>query len=806
MAAQITTKPFLSRRQQRWAFANKKPFAKRWAKETPSFAALPEKKDAGTSLHGPGGLLSTPGMGGRLRKRLKATRITGNLYRGDTGQFQAGGAGTSEPARKPPAASSSTARRRKPAKTEQERTDERQGKQRERDDTRAAQRTQNRADVLRSLNIAPDGAEALDALRRGEQPDAAAIARAGFVDAGLVEQAADGSYRMTPTGRAVLSAADAGDRGRAGDTISGGRDRVMTRRQRQQAAAERKKKPPAQAGSGGGKEKPKIDVAGRMQRINARLARMRKRRGLPVPKPTRQTTKAQTAQDRAMFAKMGGGGKGGGGGSGSGGTSLPGGGLWARNPETGKREPTAKQRKTRNNAIARERQQLERRATRLRPIATLRPKEHGAEMRAIGARMRKLDDMTWNQKSFTVYKSHDGTPRWLARTTTAYRDRDREIIAIKALDQDSQRMTAAGQFGPLRFWHLGRPDPLDAAQPWGPGLDVGDCDFSIQIGTTRVESGTFKSAQLAQRIAQTAAEYELSPGFFHPPNQPSADGVFTDIRTFERSLVPTKYGRASNLFTGLTVKGVRMEPDEMERRFKAAIAQLQLPPDQAAALSAGLIQADKSAQQQGIAYKSDDNGQTITINGVTYKAEAPAYEAPPDVVINGVTYKAMPPFLADKIEGEEKADFGEGEEVGEEIGEADMGMDDAQLVAAIADAVVAKIAPMFGDMKMSELKAMLSGVATKDDSRAQEIAALKAAQTQLEQRIAQLSGDQPAAPLPADVEAALKSTGPTTPNAAPTPANAVQSIAMQTLPQLYQADPSGAWAGWQPTVVPPSQS
>jgi hypothetical protein len=1037
--------PFLSRRQQRWAFANKKPFAKRWAKETPSFAALPESKDAGTtagaSLSGPGGLLATPGMGGGLRKRfkaaLKATRITGNLYRGETGQFQAGGADTGTPAKQPPAASSTATRRtRTPAKTEQERAETRQGKQRERDDARVTQRAQNRAEVLRSLNIAPDGAEALAALRNGQQPDPAAIARAGFVDAGLVEQSPDGSYRMTPAGRAVLSAADAGDRGRAGDTISGGRDRVGARRQRQQAAAERKQQPPkVTAGGGGGKEKPKPDVAKRMRRINTRIAKMRKRRGLPVA----QTTKAQTAQDRAMFAKMGGGGKGGGGSAGGGGAA------WPKGPD-GKRHPSAAQvdamqakLDTRRDALEknppkdrtrmlRERSDIKRRefdakehkerathaldkmdhqlrnkrreiinrqrraspgTQELRDLGqylnqiddainetkrkrrliemagkSFTTKAQTAEDRAMFAKMggsssggggggsagggasklwpkgpsgkrtpqaaaasqgeqtntqkaeravtdaekgqvfggmlrrdqdagtyearaefadkthtddytsktlpvssliaettsfqpdrvarfmsestiRKGDAPTVMQydgknylmdghhrvlsrvalgensvpvrvytvtgktppksKSFTVYKSHDGTPRWLARTTTAYRDRDREIIAIKALDADSQRMTAAGQFGPLRMWHLGRPDPLDASAPWGPGVDVGDCDFSMQVGRTRVESGTFKSHALAQRIAATADQYELSPGFFHPADQPDGAGVFTTIRTFERSLVPIKYGRASNLFTGLTVKEQRMDPQEENRRLKAVISQLGLDQQAADALTSGLIQADKSAATQGIAYKSDDGDQTIVINGITYKAEQPEIvdEPPPDVVINGVTYKAVPPFLADAEDEEEKADFGEGEAVGEEL--ADMGgMDDGALIAAIADAVVAKIAPMFGDMKISEFKNLMSGMATKSAGDQAEIAALKAEQAKLAQRLAQLTGDQPVAP--SDIEAALKSTGPTSPNAMPAPTTAVQSIAMQTLPDLYKAAPDGSWNGWQATQIPPSTS
>jgi hypothetical protein len=815
----VTHMPFLSRRQQRWAFANKKRFARRWAKETPSFAALPERKDAGTvagpSLAGPGGLLGYPGLG----KRDKATKITGNLYRGETGQFQAGGADAP-----------SSAKRRPPAKTDQERAERRRADQAERQTARAQEQAQNRAEVLRSLNIAPDGAEALAKLRAGDQPDPAAIARAGFVAAGLVEQAQDGSYRMTPSGRALLSAADAGDRGRAGDTISRGRDRVGARRQR----AERKVPAPAPAAASAPakKKKPVIDIARRMRRINRRIAQMRQRHRL----------KAQTAEDRAMFAKMGGGGSGGGGKAGGGAAN------WPKGPD-GKRHPTAAQVNAMQSKLDARRDQLEKnppkdRTRALRERSDIKRRqfdlnehkeraEHALDKndhdlrnrrRDVVERQRRAkpgsDDIRYLSrvlndidsdiqaikrdrralamagKSFTVYKDHTGAHRWIARTTTAYRDRDREILPIAALDADSQRMTAMRQFGPLRWWHVGRPEPLNEQAPWGAGLDLGDCDFSMQIGTTRVESGTFKSAALGQRIAETAAEYELSPGFFHPPDQPGADGVFTTIRTFERSLVPTRYGRASNLFTGLTVKEQRMEPDEMERRFKAAIEQLRLPADQAAALADGLIHADKSAQAQGIAYKSDD---------------APAvYTAPdgsPGIIVDGrfVTLKAAPPPFAEKapMPAEEMVEAGE-TELSDGLDEE--GMDDAAFAKLVAKEVMALIAPLFGDMKMSEMKAIF---ATKDAGRAQEIATLEATLKSVQDQLAALSGLQPSVGLPADIEAALKSQGPQPPpdpNAPQIPADAspLTQLAARLAPQLYATAPNGVFNGWTPPVLPQS--
>ncbi|KPV48201.1 hypothetical protein SE17_39345, partial [Kouleothrix aurantiaca] len=265
-----------------------------------------------------------------------------------------------------------------------------------------------------------------------------------------------------------------------------------------------------------------------------------------------------------------------------------------------------------------------------------------------------------------VYKAADGTPRWLARTTTAYRDRDGEILSTAALDADSQRMMTTRQFGPLRWWHVGRPDPGIPAAPWGPGLDIGDCDFSMVIGRTRVESGTFKSAALARAVARIADRLELSPGFFHPPMQPDAGGVFSQMRTFERSLVPVRYARASNLYTGLTVKETRMDEAEMEKRFKAAIAELGLTPAQAEALGGQLVATEKAAAAAGIAFKSQD-------------AHIPVYTAPdgtPGIIQDGawIALKAAAPPAADAPA--DAADVAETMAEDDPAGEESMGMED----------------------------------------------------------------------------------------------------------------------------------
>lgn len=661
-------------------------------------------------LHGPGGLLSTPGLGPRHRRkrkwgtRLKDKQIKGNLYRSDVGRFTAGSGPSSDA---PVVAVTPKRGAKKPKKTDAERAAERDEKKRASGLAKATERAQNRQKILEGLNIAPDGQAALGDLADGEQPrDPQAIERGGFEAAGLVERAQDGSFRMTASGRAAMAAAAAGDAGRAGSIISSARDRVSTRVGKQQAA---------------------------------------------------QTKRDATAARREQVA--------------------------ARRAKKPKRKPAAKPSDERAATVARN---LER----LSPTAR---------------------SMIGRAKSFVVFKDYTGAYRWIARTTTAYRDRDNEIISEAALDQDSQRMMTTKQFGPLRYWHIGHPDPFDQDRPWGPGIDIGDCDYSVVIGRTRIESGTFRDPQIAQKVARQADQYELSPGFFHPLDQPGADGVFNAVRSFERSIVPIKYGRASNLFTGLAVKEQRMNIDEMEKRFKTAISDLGLDAQQAAALGQQLVATEKTAAAQGIAFKSGEVPVTaITTDampGQRFKsANGEEYiKSPSEVDPTGAYYavKAAPPIeemieeqADDPIEAmAEDVIEPEEEMAGDYIG--DMSWDEFAAKLGELLAPVLKMQDMvkaMGDAH-AELKTMYGGVAQKDDARAQEIATLKASLKDLTDKLAQIEGDQPATILPDEVAAALKSDGPTQAQE-PDRAAITQAIndptrpfagwGIQTFPELYK--------------------
>jgi hypothetical protein len=396
--------------------------------------------------------------------------------------------------------------------------------------------------------------------------------------------------------------------------------------------------------------------------------------------------------------------------------------------------------------------------------------------------------MRTGQKSFTVFKDASGTYRWIARTTTAYRDRDGEIISIQALEDDAARMTATGQYGPLRYWHVGQPDPLNVEAPWGPGLDIGDCDFSIVIGRTSIESGAFKSAEIGAAFAESADDHELSPGFFHAVNDPDVSGVFHRIRRFERSPVPLKHARASNLFTGLTVKEHRMDQATYDARVKAYLdftREKGVPPEVAAAPLAAMAQADKDAAARQIAFKEQQPAFDLfraLLAGepaaTTKEAEAPATEPAPEPPVDPLatlkeeltslraeiaTLKAPQTAPMDAEDdpaqgGDAGADEAvEGEPPIDESSDSGLTLstDDLAAIGQVIGSVVQNaLEPLIGAMgitqklegHLGELKTMMGGyVKQKDDSEAQhtqEVAALKASIEQQQAKLAELLGDQ----------------------------------------------------------------
>lgn len=731
--------PFRSKRQWGWAFATGQPFARRWAHETPGgkgtrYRTLPAAKDAGAvagaMLSGPGGLMATPGLGARPGRKWGKRTKAKRIV----GNLYRGNDGKFQAGGSGDASASAP--------------------------TATGDPTQGSA-----------------ARRPGDLAGAAEGTARQAGRAETLQDAIGGTARQATGGNKPKKGGGGGGKGKKPKQTPAERRAARAQERAQLADATGAQLGLAaadvaalrQAAEAGGAKSAALAKLGLIDaKGDATDAGRRALSALERGDVRGYRAAVQDAADRAGRAQA----------------------RAGRDAERAKRSAereTARakretERQTRQAESDRRRQARERRQARRDRIAAARAET--AAQRVPG-----------RAKSLMVYKAADGTPRWLARSTTAYRDRDGEILSEAALDADSRRMTTTKAFGPLRWWHVGRPDPTNAAAPWGPGLDLGDCDFSMVIGRTRVEGGTFKSAQVARAVARVAGVLELSPGFFHPPDAPDAHGVFGAIHTFERSLVPTRYAQASNLFTGLMVKETRaMHTDEIERRFKAAIHELQLTPDQALQLGRQLVETEKAAAQQGIAFKS---------------ADAPAVYTGPDgtpgiiqdgrwVALKAATPPPAPPVAeAEKAPGDEAAedpaDEGSPEDMAQDEGDFLGDMSVADFEAMLGTAFAQAIAPLIKSLDVAgklaghveELKGMMGGYATKEASSAAEIATLKA-------RLAALEGDAPADALALEALAALKSAGPGAPPApstkpAPDGANPLAAMAAGLFPELYPA-------------------
>lgn len=415
------------------------------------------------------------------------------------------------------------------------------------------------------------------------------------------------------------------------------------------------------------------------------------------------------------------------------------------------------------------------------------------------------------QKALTVTKDATGRYRWVMRTTTAYRDRDGEILSEAALTRDTERMTATGQYGPLRYWHMGAPNAKSAEAPWGPGLDLGMCDRSYQIGRTRIESGTFYHEQVGAALAKAAGRYETSPGFFHPPGQPGPGQVFEDIHTFERSIVPVRLARASNLFTGMAVgkEQKAMTPEEFQRRAKAFMEDLRgLGLDQETIMETlqAAQKAEQTADRTGIAYKAQtvyqlpdgtpaviDGGQIVPL--VAYKAPMPGAE-----MIEAGTTEAMDGMAEEEAEGDE----------GAEDEEMILGPTD---VAAIAQAVGTRIMEMLGEitMKMGQFEEELKARGYARMKAAEDgVAALAPRMARIEAALETIVGDLPAVrpsqsattAAPADDPIVAAGAANARAKAAQEPPRTLEEAIARSLPDQIGA--RGFTGPWPFDVTPPA--
>lgn len=166
------------------------------------------------------------------------------------------------------------------------------------------------------------------------------------------------------------------------------------------------------------------------------------------------------------------------------------------------------------------------------------------------------------QSQFLTTKESDGKYRWTMITGSAFQDRDGEIISTKAFECDCDEMELTGDYGELLWWHCdGTQHATDKeARPYIP---LGDCDTSFVYEKLNIESGTYYDNQIGEHFETHSKEFGASKSFYHREDEPNEEGVYTFIRTKERSLLPRT--KEANLLTRLFGQKEKEMADNKER-------------------------------------------------------------------------------------------------------------------------------------------------------------------------------------------------------------------------------------------------
>ncbi len=650
---------------------------------------------------------------------------------------------------------------------------------------RGRQPKQDPGKVLGELGLSPEESAALAAFQQGGELDPA---QAGaLVAAGLVEQAADGAYRMTSAGRAALTAAERGDLGAARDALSRGRE---------QAAKPAKGGQKPKKGRGGGQKKPEEPLASQdvldaaatlsaggtldqseadklirnglarlvkgpnsqqqlvLTRLGLRAAQQGKPRPKLQPMPTSPPAPAPSAEVErrkerglmdtfksvieGLFPQL---------------KAQPTQGeefkeTWTtayvndlpdsaflfiesggEKDETGRTKPRSLRHfpyKDANGKID---------LPHLRNAIARIPQSNvpGLDKSALQERARKLLENAQKQKrekdydekalalkgALTAFKDATGQVRWIGISSSAFEDKEEEIVSLKALEADVARSNQDGDYGPLRWWHV-------------PGLNLGTTDFAAMHGKVLVESGVFHDPTIGMAMAKAAPNLEMSLGFRHPLDEPVLeDGkrVYKTIRRFERSLTPK--GKASNRFTKFTAlkEGGMSMLDAKIKELKGLVgAENAALVDE---LLAQAAQAQKEAEEQGIAYKGDPPTPAATLAAAPVAAEAkagagaPAPEAEPPAPEEGEEEEEQLTLMGDLTPDEYKT------LVAEAVAPA--------LKAALAEAIapVQKALDINNRVEsmLNEVKALVTGQSEKRKE-------FEDAQLSLAQALAALAGGQ----------------------------------------------------------------
>lgn len=202
-----------------------------------------------------------------------------------------------------------------------------------------------------------------------------------------------------------------------------------------------------------------------------------------------------------------------------------------------------------------------------------------------------------DEKSLTVYKSADGTWRWLTLSNWAVVDKEAEVVSEQAYKDAIAHAQETGKWGELDLVHVN-------------GTDVGDCDmmFVLKGGDEPAKLGaggtwydTEKATRARQALQAETDYWGVSLKFrFNPARK--VRGVYTgDIQVLKHSILPQHM--AASYGTAIAVQGGKEMSKQLDEQAAEALRQLGHTEDEIAELAEK--QKALPAEEENVVEKED---------------------------------------------------------------------------------------------------------------------------------------------------------------------------------------------------------
>lgn len=217
-----------------------------------------------------------------------------------------------------------------------------------------------------------------------------------------------------------------------------------------------------------------------------------------------------------------------------------------------------------------------------------------------------------------VFTDSTGAKRWVATSSNAFEDLEKELFTTKALEEAVEHSDKTGERGPLLIFHV-------------PGAKVGQCDVQAISGRFLIESGTFDDTPLGRKAVEHFEQnpdeaYQVSIGFEYIVGD-EQDGQYDWLRIKERSICP--FGTAANPWTDFKMLG----EGDMDSRHREALEKF-LGKELTEGIIATSERATKALEENGIRYKEVKEEEkpteetTTASSGVTATVAVPVEATP----------------------------------------------------------------------------------------------------------------------------------------------------------------------------------